>query len=70
MTTTDPTPRGLDRRAFLRAGGLTAGTTLLGGSALQLLTTRMAEAAPRSPKAKQADYGPLRPQAARNTGEQ
>lgn len=70
MTTTDRAPAGLDRRAFLRAGGLTAGTALFGGSALQLLTARMAEAAPRSPKAKQADYGPLRPRGSRNTGEQ
>ena len=72
MTTSEIQPSGLDRRSFLRAGGLTAGTALFGGTALQVLTARMAEAAPagkgRGPRGR-ADYGGIAPVAARNTGD-
>ncbi|MDQ3150784.1 MAG: PhoX family protein [Actinomycetota bacterium] len=65
----------VDRRSLLRAGTITAGAALLGGTALQALTQRMAEAAPRGgpvagvrPGGK-IDYGPLSPVAALNTGD-
>ena len=61
----------LDRRAFLKAGGVTAGATLFGATALQAISMRMAEAAPgygggRNPE---TGYGALRPTASVNTGE-
>ncbi|MBW3647289.1 MAG: PhoX family protein [Actinobacteria bacterium] len=72
MTSADLEPAGLDRRSFLRASGITAGTALFGGTALQALTVRMAEAAPQGKGRPGAgtDYGPLSPVAARNTGDQ
>ena len=62
----------LDRRAFLKAGGVTAGAALLGSSALQAISMRMAEAAPgngggRNPA---TGYGPISPKRSINTGDQ
>ncbi len=61
----------LDRRSFLKAGGATVGATLLGSTALQTLSLRLADAAPggRRRPGGRVDYGRLRPTAARNTGE-
>jgi secreted PhoX family phosphatase len=61
----------LDRRAFLKAGGVTAGATLLGTTALQAISTRMAEAAPGHTGRRNAlaGYGPLSASASVNTGE-
>ncbi|MBA3523596.1 MAG: twin-arginine translocation signal domain-containing protein, partial [Geodermatophilaceae bacterium] len=38
----------LNRRLFLKAGGATAGAAVLGSSALQTVSMRMATAAPRA----------------------
>jgi secreted PhoX family phosphatase len=60
----------LDRRAFLKASGVTAGATMLSGGALQAISTRMAQAAPgRGTRSARADYGRLSPVASVNTGE-
>lgn len=61
----------VDRRSFLKAGGVTAGAALFGSTALQGLSTRMAEASPhgRSRPGARADYGTLRPMESLNTGE-
>ncbi len=57
----------LDRRSFLKAGS----ATLLATTGLQVISTRMAEAAPRNRRAgrrnPRADYGPLQPTVAVNT---
>ncbi|MGI8680053.1 MAG: alkaline phosphatase PhoX [Jatrophihabitans sp.] len=61
----------VDRRSFLKAGGLTAGGAILGGTALQAVSMRMAEAAPGSGRgAANADYGPLVPKTSLNDGQQ
>lgn len=60
----------VDRRSFLKAGGVTAGATLVGGTGLQAISMRMAEAAPgRKGKHRNAEagYGPISPTAAVNT---
>ena len=52
----------LDRRSLLKAGGVTAGAAIVGGTALQAVSMRMAEAAPGSGRANaNGDYGPLVP---------
>ena len=57
----------VDRRSFLKAGGVTAGT-LLGSTGLQAISMRMAEAAPGSRRRDaRADYGPIAPTRAVNT---
>ena len=61
----------VDRRSFLKAGGVTAGATLLGGSALQAISLRMAEAAPAKGKRNaSAGYGPLAPARSLNDKQQ
>jgi secreted PhoX family phosphatase len=62
----------LDRRAFLKAGGVTAGAALFGGSALQAISMRMAEAAPgnRGRRNPATGYGPISPKRSVNTGDQ
>ena len=64
----------VDRRSFLKAGGVTAGAALLGGTGLQAISMRMAEAAPGRARGKgrnaRADYGPIKPTASLNTKEQ
>ncbi len=61
----------VDRRSFLKAGGVTAGATLLGGTGLQAISMRMAEAAPGKRTGKRRDaatgYGPISPTRAVNT---
>lgn len=63
----------LDRRSFLKASGVTAGATIFGGTALQAISTRMAEAAPGQGKGRarnaNADYGPISPVQAVNTAD-
>lgn len=66
---------GVDRRSFLKTGGMAAGVAMLGGTALQALTMRVAEAAPqdtariRGRQGGNVDYGPISPAAALNTGD-
>ncbi|MDQ3734275.1 MAG: twin-arginine translocation signal domain-containing protein, partial [Actinomycetota bacterium] len=61
----------VDRRSFLKAGGATAGGALLGATALQAVSMRMAEAAPGSPGAGAHDgYGPLSPRTSLNDAQQ
>ena len=65
----------VDRRSFLRAGGMAAGVTIFGGTALQALTMRVAEAAPQDKgggkdrSGANVDYGPISLAAALNTGD-
>jgi len=61
----------LNRRLFLKAGGATAGAAVLGSSALQAVSMRMATAAPRteSNDAANAGYGPLLPKRSLNDGQ-
>ncbi|MBA3411767.1 MAG: DUF839 domain-containing protein [Geodermatophilaceae bacterium] len=60
----------VDRRSFLKVGGITAGASILGGTALQAVSTRMAQAAPGSGRGGNANasYGPLFPTASLNDG--
>ncbi len=60
----------VDRRSFLKAGGVTAGA-LLGSTGLQAISMRMAEAAPGNGRRRnsRADYGPIAPARAVNTRE-
>jgi len=62
----------VDRRSFLKAGGVTAGAAIVGGTALQAVSMRMAEAAPGSGRGESAnaDYGPLSPRTSLNDGQQ
>lgn len=66
---------GFDRRSFLRAGGMAAGAAVFGGTALQVLTARVAEAAPnddrrgRGRPGANVDYGPIDAVTALNTGD-
>ena len=61
----------LDRRSLLKAGGVTAGAAIVGGTALQAVSMRMAEAAPGSGRANaNGDYGPLVPKTSLNDGQQ
>lgn len=61
----------VDRRSFLKAGGVTAGATLLGGTGLQAISMRMAEAAPGKGTGRRrnaaAGYGPISPTRVVNT---
>ncbi len=61
----------LDRRSFLKTTGVTAGATIFGGTALQAISMRMAEAAPGQGKGRarnaNADYGRISPVKALNT---
>ncbi len=73
--TVEKKPAGVGRRSFLRTGGMAAGVAIFGGTALEALTMRVAEAAPQDkgrgkdrPGAN-ADYGPINPAAALNTGD-
>lgn len=70
--TVDKRAADIDRRSFLRAGGMAAGMAVFGGTALQVLTARAAEAAPGAGPARpgaNVDYGPIQPAAALNTGD-
>lgn len=66
---------GVDRRSFLRVGGMAAGAAIFGGTALQILTARAAEGAPQDSgrgtgrPGGNVDYGPIAPAAALNTGD-
>ncbi len=62
----------VDRRSLLKAGGLTAGAAVLGSTALQAVSMRMAEAAPGSGRGDNANvsYGPLVPKTSLNDGQQ
>ena len=65
--TVDKQAAGVDRRSFLRAGGVAAGAT-----ALQVLAARVAEAAPAEARHRpgaNVDYGPIDAVAALNTGD-
>lgn len=70
--TVDNRTADIGRRSFLRAGGMAAGMAVFGGTALQVLTARAAEAAPGAGPARPGadiDYGPIEPTAALNTGD-
>lgn len=57
----------VDRRSFLKATGVTAGATLVASTGLQVLSTRLASAAPR--RGANTDYGPLAPRKAVNSSD-
>ena len=61
----------VDRRSFLKAGGVAAGATIFGGTALQSVAMRMAEAAPgtRAGRNANAGYGPVLPTTSLNDGQ-
>ncbi len=61
----------VDRRSFLKAGGVAAGATVFGGTALQAVAMRMAEAAPGKGRARNANasYGPVFPTTSLNDGQ-
>jgi len=60
----------VDRRSFLKAGGVAAGATIFGSTALQAIAIRMAEAAPGMGRARNASasYGPVFPTTSLNDG--
>lgn len=70
--TVDKQAAGVDRRSFLRVGGMAAGA-MFSGTALQVLAARVAEAAPadarRDRPGANVDYGPIDAVAALNTGD-
>ena len=61
----------VDRRSLLKAGGVAAGATIFGGTALQSVAMRMAEAAPgtRAGRDANAGYGPVLPTRSLNDGQ-
>ena len=61
----------VDRRSFLKAGGLAAGTTIFGNTALQALSMRMAEAHPGHHRRRHdRGYGPVSAKTSLNDGQQ
>ena len=61
--TVDKQAAGVDRRSFLKVGGVAAGA-ILSGTALQMLAARVAEAAPVDARwdrpGANVDYGPIK----------
>jgi uncharacterized protein len=61
----------VDRRSFLKAGGVAAGTTIFGNTALQALSMRMAEAHPGHHRGRHdRGYGPVSAKTSLNDGQQ